>query len=158
ELKASDIELEIVDTGQKCLARLDQGAFDALLLDFHLPDMDGIDVLRQLTENEFSLPVIMVTAAGDESLVIQVLRLGAADYVPKQSEYLENLPVVLKNAVAQWRSLNGQARALTRRPGRILYIEHHAADIDLTLHHFAEAAPHFSVQVVRNAGNALEIL
>ena len=158
EVSAPHIELEIVDTGEKCLARLKEGNYDVLLLDHHLPDMDAIDVLRTLAEDGAGLPVVTVTAVGDESLVIQLLRLGAVDYVPKQGAYLESLPAVLENAVAEAGSLHGQAGAIRRRQGRILYVEHHAADIDLTVRHFAETAPYFNLEVVHSATAALDYL
>ena len=47
ELHAPEIELEIVYTGQQCLVRLEERSYDVLLLDSHLPDMEGIDVLRE---------------------------------------------------------------------------------------------------------------
>ena len=106
EISAPQIELEIVDTGEKCLARLKDGDYDVLLLDHHLPDMDAIDILRTLADSGDSLPVVTVTGVGDESLVIQVLRLGAVDYVPKQGDYLESLPAVLENAVSEAGSLH----------------------------------------------------
>jgi CheY-like chemotaxis protein len=46
ELHAPEIALEIVDTGQQCLVRLEERSYDVLLLDNHFPDMEGIDVLR----------------------------------------------------------------------------------------------------------------
>ena len=100
---APDIALEVVDTGRGCLARLEEGAHDVLLLDNHLPDMEGVDILKEVIEREVSLPVVMVTGVGDESLVLQVLRLGAADYVPKQGAYWETLPSVVRQAVAAFR-------------------------------------------------------
>src|SRR5437867_1686106 len=92
EHNARDFELDIVDTGRTCLARLAERKYDLLLLDNHLPDMDGVDILRVLAVKEAMLPVVMVTAVGDEELVVQVLRLGARDYVPKQGNYLQTLP------------------------------------------------------------------
>ena len=120
--------------------------------------MDAIDVLRILAENGVSLPVVTVTGVGDESLVIQLLRLGAVDYVPKQGAYLESLPAVLENAVSEWLSFQEQAGAIRKRQGRILYVEHHATDIDLTLRHFAETAPYFKLEVVHSATTALDYL
>ena len=66
--QAPDIVLDVVDTGRGCLARLDQGIYDVLLLDNHLPDMEGIDILRQVSEREMPLPVVMVTGVGDVML------------------------------------------------------------------------------------------
>src|SRR5688500_13270661 len=78
-LHAPHMALEVVNTGQRCLARLEEATFDALLLDHRLPDMDGIDVLKQAALAGRSMPVVMVTGIGDEALVVQVLRLGASD-------------------------------------------------------------------------------
>ncbi len=158
ELEAPYIELEVMDTGQRCLARLDEAKYDVLLLDYRLPDMDGIAVLKELAEKDVSPPAVVVTAVGDEALVVQALRLGACDYVPKHGNYLKTLPAVLENAVAERRRLQEQGYAAGRRQRRILYVEHDPADIDLTLRHFAETAAHFSVEVVRSAEQALSLL
>jgi len=158
ELNAPDFELEVVDTGQACLARLGEEKYDVLLLDNHLPDMDGIDVLKQLAIKEVLLPVVMVINVGDEALVVQVLRLGAWDYVPKHGDYLRTLPVVLKDAVTEYRTLQEQAHAAGRRLRRILYVEHNPVDVDLTLRHFAEVAAHFTLEVARSSEQALALL
>jgi PAS domain S-box-containing protein len=158
QLNAPDCELEGVGTGQRCLARLKEEKFDVLLLDNRLPDMDGIEVLRELTVRDVRMPVVMVTAVGDEALVVQVLRLGALDYVPKQGNYIESLPAVLRDAVAQYRTQQGWGQGAGRRQRRILYVEHHQADIDLTLEHFADSAAHFILEVVHSPSHALALL
>ena len=155
---APDFALEMVGTGQECLARLREGRHDGLLLDNHLPDCDGADVLRALTEADLSLPVVMTTAVGDEELVVRLLRLGAWDYVPKQGDYIQSLPSVLRSAVAEHRRLREQGHAARRRQRRVLYVEHNAADIDLTSQHFAAYAGHLSLEVVATSKEALERL
>ncbi len=158
QLNAPEFELEVVDTGQRCLARLQEGKYDVLLLDNRLPDMDGIEVLRELTVKDVRMPVVMVTAVGDEALVVQVLRLGAWDYVPKQGNYVESLPAVLRDAVAEYRTQQGWGQGAGRRQRRVLYVEHHQADIDLTLEHFADSAAHFILEVVHSPKDALALL
>ena len=157
ELHAPEIELEIVGTGQQCLARLEERPYDVLLLDNQFPDMEGIDVLREIGLKQLYLPVVVVTGVGDEVLVVQVLRLGAADYVVKRGNYLETLPGVLRRAVAE-HSAPGKAGVAARRPRRILYVEHHPADIDLTRQHFREFAAHLTLEVVHSAKDALVAL
>ena len=152
---APDIAVEVVPTGARCLARLTAGVYDALLLDNHLPDMDGIDVLRHLAIRGQFLPIVVVTGVGDEQLVVQALRLGAVDYVPKQGNYLDGLPAVLRSAVAQHRNRPGRDAIGRPRACRVLYVERHAHDIDLTLRHFADAAPHLTTEIVRSATDAL---
>src|SRR6266571_7986189 len=78
---APDVALDVVDSGEQCLARLAQETYDVLLLDHHLADMDGVAVLGELAARDVQLPVVVVTGVGDEALVVQLLRLGACDYV-----------------------------------------------------------------------------
>ena len=155
QLNAPDFELDLVNTGLTCLRKLQEGKYDVLLLDNRLPDMDGIEILRELSAKDVRMPVVMVTSVGDEALVIQVLRLGAFDYVPKQGNYVETLPAVLRNAVAEYRTQQGSGQGAGRRQRRILYVEHHQADIDLTLEHFADSAPQFILEVLYSPNQAL---
>src|SRR6185503_714532 len=138
-----DIALEIVHTAAECLARLQVQRFDALLLDHRLPDMDGGDLLKELANRKLPVPVVMVTGAGDEELVVKLLRLGALDYVPKRGTYLETLPDVLRTTISQHRRLQQTGLRVGPRHRRALYVEKNEADIDLTLRHFAESARHW---------------
>ncbi|MGE5568936.1 MAG: response regulator [Rhodospirillales bacterium] len=159
ELEAPHIELEVVDTGRKCLARLDEADYDVLLLDNRLPDIDGIAILQELAKKrDAAPPTVLATAAGDEALVVQALRLGAYDYVPKQGNYLENLPAILESAAVERKRLEAERYAAVTRHRRVLYVEHDRADIDLTLRHFAETAANFSVEATHSSDTALTLL
>lgn len=151
---APEFEIEIVDTGEACLERLSSDVFDLLLLDYRLPDLDGLDVLKALIRTGWQSPVVMVTGVGDEELVVKALRLGAVNYVPKQDNYLETLPDLLRGVVDEHQLKRSQG-LLTPAARRILYIEHEPMDIDLTLRYFADAAPHLVVDVVHSCNEAL---
>ncbi len=56
---------------------------DAVLMDITMPDMDGIETLKKLVEMDPSVRVSMVTAMGQQSLVIEALKSGAKDFVVK---------------------------------------------------------------------------
>ena len=154
EANGPEFELDVVRTGEECLARLQAGRYDLVLLDNHLPDLDGIEVLEELAAQRIRLPVVMTTAVGDESLAVQVLRLGASDYLPKDGDYLARLPQVLRNAIAEHRKEQEPQHAGERSRRRILYAEHDPVDVDLTLRHFAEVRPYFEVKVVASAAGA----
>src|SRR5688572_14970132 len=68
--------------GPAGLAALETGAFDAVFLDVMLPGMDGLSVCRKIRDKS-RIPVIMLTAKGDEADRVVGLELGADDYVPK---------------------------------------------------------------------------
>ena len=150
----SDFEIEIVETGQGCLERLARGDCDLLLLDHHLPDMEGLDVLKTLVHTGIRVPVVLVTGVGDETLVVKALRLGAASYVPKLGNYLAALPDLLRLVIEDHRRKLGQG-LLASSTRRILYVEHQEMDIELALQHFAEAAPQFQIDVARTCADAL---
>ena len=78
--------------GDAALAMLAQGgAYDALVLDLMLPDMDGLDLCRRLRERRDDTPVLMLTARGDATDRSVGLELGADDYLPKPCEPRELL-------------------------------------------------------------------
>src|SRR5262249_17954791 len=82
--------VERAETGTSGLALQMREAFDAIVLDLMLPDMDGLDVCRKIPERA-SLPVLMLTARGDTMDRIIGLELGADDYLPKPFEPRELL-------------------------------------------------------------------
>ncbi|MBI3596302.1 MAG: response regulator [Nitrospirae bacterium] len=109
-------KIKIVENGQACLGALDQESFDAVLLDYSLPKMTGIEVLRRMREKGITLPVIMITGQGDESIAVEAMKVGAADYIIKTKNYFETLPAVVENAVRKHRlEANMQAASLKTR-------------------------------------------
>jgi len=87
--------------GQAGLAALAGGGFDAILLDVMMPGIDGLAVLRKLREAGHRIPVIMLTARGDEADRVVGLELGADDYVAKPfspRELLARLRAVMRRA------------------------------------------------------------
>jgi DNA-binding response OmpR family regulator len=72
-----------VADGNAALVRASEDPPDLVLLDLMLPGIDGVEVFRQLRSDRPSLPVIMVTARGDEDDRILGLAMGADDYVTK---------------------------------------------------------------------------
>jgi DNA-binding response OmpR family regulator len=89
--------------GPAGLTALETGAFDAVFLDVMLPGMDGLSVCRKIRERS-RIPVIMLTAKGDEADRVVGLELGADDYVPKPfspRELLARLRAVLRRAQPQ---------------------------------------------------------
>jgi two-component system OmpR family response regulator len=87
--------------GQAGLGKLVEGGFDAVFLDVMMPGLDGLTVLRKIRDAGHRIPVIMLTARGDEADRVVGLELGADDYVAKPfspRELLARLRAVLRRA------------------------------------------------------------
>jgi len=99
-LEARDLEVVTryrADTG---LATLEEQVFDAVILDVMLPDLDGFEVCKRIRERS-NIPVLMLTARGDETDRIVGLEIGADDYLPKPfspRELLARLRAVLRRS------------------------------------------------------------
>ncbi|WP_199248389.1 diguanylate cyclase domain-containing protein [[Phormidium] sp. ETS-05] len=59
------------------------GEFDAILLDLHLPDCNGLDSLVQIKEQAPDIPILVLTGLNDRTLAVEAVRLGAQDYLVK---------------------------------------------------------------------------
>jgi len=78
---------------------------DCTLLDFNLPDMDGIEVLNRLGRGSGGLPcaVVMLTAYGGEELAVRAMKAGASDYLPKGRLSADTLARAVINAIERFR-------------------------------------------------------
>jgi signal transduction histidine kinase len=72
-----------------------------LLLDYQLPDMTGDQIIEYLNRHQFNIPFIIITGHGDEKIAVEMMKLGSRDYLVKDEEFLELLPVVLNQLIDQ---------------------------------------------------------
>ncbi|MEY8876444.1 MAG: sigma-54-dependent transcriptional regulator [Leptothrix sp. (in: b-proteobacteria)] len=99
-------------TAEEGLAQLDTLRPDAVLLDFSLPGMDGLQALRQLQARDAGLPVLMLTGHGSVELAVEAMKCGATDFLTKPVS-LARLKRVLDKALLQpWREPSSAAAPL----------------------------------------------
>jgi DNA-binding response OmpR family regulator len=90
-LGEAGFHVSIVATGRAGLDRIGREPYDAVVLDLMLPDIDGLEVCRQLRATSSEVPVLMLTARGDTMDRVVGLEIGADDYMPKPFEPRELL-------------------------------------------------------------------
>ena len=105
-LGAAGFDVSHVASGTAALERLAQRPYDALVLDLTLPDIDGLEVCRQV-RTKWNTPVLMLTARGEPMDRVVGLELGADDYLPKPfepRELLARLKAILRRGRITGRS------------------------------------------------------
>jgi two-component system phosphate regulon response regulator OmpR len=109
-------DVSVCASAEEGLKTLREGGFDALVLDVMLPDGDGFEVCRRVRA-ESDIPILMLTARGEETDRIVGLELGADDYLPKPfnpRELLARLRAVLRRS-----GDTAKARAALLRFGKL---------------------------------------
>jgi DNA-binding response OmpR family regulator len=82
-LEILDVETDTASNGEEALTKLKEKEFGLVLLDLHMPRVQGMEVLRQLREIRPDIRVIIVTAYGTVGLAVDAMKLGAVDFVQK---------------------------------------------------------------------------
>lgn len=86
-------------TGTEALAWLKTGQPDLLLLDNLLPDMHALEFINQLQQAGRSVPFIITTGQGNEAVAVELMKRGAIDYIVKDVDFLDKLPLAIGRAL-----------------------------------------------------------
>ncbi|MGL5836580.1 MAG: response regulator, partial [Waterburya sp.] len=89
---------------------------DAVLLDYRLPDLDGLEFLAQLQipHPQACLPIIMLTGQGNEAIAVQAMKAGAQDYLIKDQITVEGLRLTIDGAIAKVQLYNQLKQRIDR--------------------------------------------
>jgi DNA-binding response OmpR family regulator len=134
-LEIEGYEVEVAPDGRSGLAEIGRAAPDLVILDLMLPEMDGFRVLRALREGH-RMPVLILTARGEEADKVRGLRMGADDYITKPFGLLELL---------------ARVEALLRRSRAP------AADAAPAVERFGDIEVDLGARTVRRGGRGVEL-
>lgn len=95
--------VQAAETGEEGLARLGDAPYDLVLLDFALPDRNGLEVLSEIRSRDPQLPVIMITAYGTVDNAVRAMQNGATNFIQKPWDN-EKLLADVRTAVARSRA------------------------------------------------------
>ena len=120
-LSQSGYQVQTAQSGKEGLAILFEKEFDIVILDLHLPDSSGLDILRQIKKIDVDTAVIIITAYGDIGSAVEATKLGAFDYLTKPFE-VEDVKAVINKAL-RIVDLEDQIKLLERQVDRYQYGE-----------------------------------
>ncbi|MCJ2532580.1 MAG: PAS domain S-box protein [Candidatus Thermoplasmatota archaeon] len=107
-LKEGCIEsIDAVNSGKDALARLDTNEYDVIMCDYRMPEMDGIELLKEVRSRGIRAPFVMMTGKGMDDAVIEALDAGADFHVEKSGDMrvqFAELSVVIRNLAGRRRA------------------------------------------------------
>ncbi|HHX43193.1 MAG TPA: response regulator [Chloroflexi bacterium] len=92
-------EIIEAENGERAIAQYEANAPDAVLLDITMPEKDGLEVLREIRTKDPNARVVMLTALGQQSIVLEAIKAGARDFIVKPFEQ-ERVLSALQKALA----------------------------------------------------------
>jgi DNA-binding NtrC family response regulator len=106
ELKHRGYTVETANTGAETLRRTEAWRPDLLILDFMMPDLSGLDVLRELRKKPDDVPVIMITAYGTVDRAVEAMKQGAYDFITRPFEP-DHIALIVEKALERQRLKRG---------------------------------------------------
>lgn len=82
-LGRAQYEVALAESGAEALDQLKREKFDLILLDIEMPGMNGMETFRRIQEMHRHVPVIFLTASGDQDDVVNAIKMGAVNYLKK---------------------------------------------------------------------------
>jgi PAS domain S-box-containing protein len=94
-------EVDIAYDGEQGIAMFENNSYDIMAVDQQMPRRTGLEVIRTLASRGPIPPTIMITGAGNEKIAVEAMKLGASDYIIKDSDggYLDLIPAVVEQAL-----------------------------------------------------------
>ncbi|MEM6261320.1 MAG: hybrid sensor histidine kinase/response regulator [Bacteroidota bacterium] len=104
-LARMEFQVDLSLDGESGLEQVRDTAYDVVLVDYLMPGISGLEVLKKLGEQEDRPPVIMLTGGGNEAIAVKALKQGAADYLVKDidNHFLQLLPIVITQVLKNHR-------------------------------------------------------
>jgi PAS domain S-box-containing protein len=100
-LQREGFKTEGIFTGSDTISRADSGRNAILLIDYKLPDMTAGEVIKNLRDKKSYPPFIVVTGQGDENVAVEMMKLGARDYVVKSAGLIDVISHVVLRIVKE---------------------------------------------------------
>lgn len=119
--------------------------YEGVVLDLHLRDGDGLDLLALIRSQNLPLAVVILTGGGGDHMVISALKAGADDYVIKRDDYLDRIGAIVEQACQRFHSQQvRRSQAI-----QVTVIELSPSNSETTIQYLQRTAPHLHCRNIR---------
>lgn len=101
KLEEENYEILTSTSGAEAVQIIKSEKIFLMLLDYKLSDITGKELLQQLSEENIETPFIFMTGFGDERIAVEIMKLGAKEYLVKTGDFLNQIPVVVNRIVKE---------------------------------------------------------
>ncbi|MBX2975375.1 MAG: PAS domain S-box protein, partial [Ignavibacteriaceae bacterium] len=105
EKRLKDYQLHRASTLSQANEFLTTSTPALIISDWKLPDGDGISLIRRDKKNNLKTPIILMTSFGNESFVVEAMKLGVMDYVVKSPEVFADMPHIADRVLLEWKNI-----------------------------------------------------
>lgn len=112
-LERANYSVDVAHDGQEGLSAWNSREYHLLTVDQDMPNMTGLEMIRAFASKGELPPTVMITGAGNESIAVEAMKLGAADYIIKDSDarYLDLIPAVIERALQNRKMLEDKRKS-----------------------------------------------
>jgi signal transduction histidine kinase len=145
EQYADRCTLDVVTSGRDCLATMQREDYDVLLVDLLMPDLNGLQVLSELTARRDPRPVIMVSGQGQHELAVRALRAGAVDCIDKNSADFRRIAEIVIRVHSRHPRRGTRLDPQAPNAHRILFVDPLPGERDEFAVFIATSVPHLEI-------------
>jgi len=97
-----NMDIDTAQAGAEGLEKIGEKRFDLIILDYRMPGMSGLDFMNKLREKKIDIPVIMATGEIDTRIAVEVMKVGAYDYLAKDDIFKGGISLVLERTLERY--------------------------------------------------------
>lgn len=131
-LARAGYQVEVARNAAEGIGKAKARAYDAVIVDYYLPDQDGLEVIRAINQSGCGKPaIVMLTGAGNETVAVEAMKLGAADYIVKDADagYLDLIPTIIERALEHGRLVEAKQQWEQERERLIVELQEALANV-----------------------------
>jgi len=159
-LRKEGFEVDGVGSGREALQRLRESVYDIALIDYKMPELDGLQTLREIRRLSPELPVVMMTAYGTVETAVASMKEGALDYLTKPID-LDELLLIFEKVLERSRLIyeNKLLKAQLKERYTFKHIIYQSPKMEEVMNLVARVAPSSSTVLIRGeSGTGKELI